>query len=139
LLSAALFGGGDFGGGVVTRHSRHFQVLAWSALSGVLSLGMLTWLTGESLPSPTSVLWAAGAGLSGSLGLLALYRALAQGSAAVVSPLAGVIGAVMPVVVVAFAECLPGPTRVLGFASTMLGIGLVARASSAQTRCLDTR
>ena len=72
-----------------------FQVLAWSALSGVLALGALAWWTREPLPSRATLLWAAGAGLSGALGLAALYRALAQGNAAVVSPFAGVVGAAL--------------------------------------------
>jgi drug/metabolite transporter (DMT)-like permease len=137
-----LFGGGDFSGGFAVRRgmatqrgsatgrSGPFQVLAWSALSGALALGALAWWTGEPLPSRASLLWAAGAGLSGALGLLALYGALSHGNAAVVSPIAGVIGAALPVVVSAFTEGLPGTARLLGFASAMLGIGLVTRSSS---------
>jgi drug/metabolite transporter (DMT)-like permease len=127
LFSALLFGGGDFSGGFATRRWGPFQVLAWSALSGVASLGVLAWMLREPLPSVGSALWAAGAGLSGALGLVALYRALARGNAALVSPLAGVIGAAVPVVVGAFTEGLPGMTQVLGFASAVLGIGLVTR------------
>ena len=136
LLSAFLFGGGDFSGGFATRRgfatrgNGPFQVLAWSALSGALALGALAWWTGEPQPSRASLLWAAGAGLSGALGLVALYRALAQGNAAVVSPIAGVIGAALPVIVGTFTEGLPGAARLLGFASAMLGIGLVTRSPS---------
>jgi drug/metabolite transporter (DMT)-like permease len=136
LLSALLFGGGDFSGGFAVRRGtatgrhRPFQVLAWSALSGALALGALAWWTREPLPSRASLLWAAGAGLSGALGLVALYRALAQGNTAVVSPIAGVVGAALPVVVGAFAEGLPGAARLLGFASAIVGIGLVTRSSA---------
>jgi drug/metabolite transporter (DMT)-like permease len=142
LLSALLFGSGDFSGGLATRRAlatrrgtatgrhRPFQVLAWSALSGALALGLLAWCTREPLPARASLLWAAGAGLSGALGLVALYRALAQGNAAVVSPIAGVVGAALPVIVGAFTQGLPGAARLLGFASAMVGIGLVTRAPS---------
>ena len=135
LLSALLFGGGDFSGGVATRRRRPFQVLAWSALSGALALGLLAWWTREPLPAQASLLWAAGAGLSGALGLVALYRALAQGNAAVVSPMAGVIGAALPVIVGTFTEGLPGAARLLGFASAMLGIR-ITRIHAASTALL---
>jgi drug/metabolite transporter (DMT)-like permease len=131
LLSALLFGGGDFSGGFATRHRGAFQVLAWSALSGAASLGLLAWLLREPLPSPGSALWAAGAGLSGALGLTALYRALSRGNAALVSPLAGIVGAALPVIVGAFTEGLPGTVQLLGFASAGIGIGLVTRTPSA--------
>ena len=142
LLSALLFGSGDFSGGFATRRGfatgrgtatgrpRPFQVLAWSALSGALALGLLAGWTREPLPGRASLLWAAGAGLSGALGLVALYRALAQGNAAVVSPIAGVVGAALPVVVGVFTQGLPGAARLLGFASAMIGIGLVTRSPS---------
>jgi drug/metabolite transporter (DMT)-like permease len=130
LLSAVLFGGGDFGGGFATRRRHPIQVLAWSALSGLIILGSLAWVVGEPLPSLHSALWAAGAGLAGALGLVALYRALSMGHAAIVSPLAGVIGAMLPVVVGAIIAGLPRPMQMLGFVSAMLGIALVTRTAS---------
>jgi drug/metabolite transporter (DMT)-like permease len=130
LLSAVLFGGGDFGGGFATRRRHPVQVLAWSALSGFVVLGSLAWVVGEPLPSLGTALWAAGAGLAGALGLVALYQALSMGHAAIVSPLAGVVGAVLPVVVGALTAGLPRPAQLLGFVSAMLGIALVTRAES---------
>lgn len=125
LLSALMFGGGDFSGGFATRRCRPFQVLAWSALAGAIGLGLLAWLLREPWPAPDDTLWAAGAGLSGALGLVALYRGLSRGNTALVSPLAGVIGAALPVIAGAFSEGLPGTTQLLGFGCALLGIGLV--------------
>jgi len=130
LRSAVLFGGGDFGGGFATRRRHPIQVLAWSALSGFIVLGSLAWTAGEPLPSLGSALWAAGAGLTGALGLVALYRALSMGHAAIVSPLTGVIGAVLPVVAGAVIAGLPRLTQMLGFVSAMVGIALVTRTAS---------
>jgi drug/metabolite transporter (DMT)-like permease len=130
LLSALLFGAGDFSGGFATRHNPPFRVLAWSALSGTLMLGLLAWLLHEPLGQPASALWAALGGLLGAIGVAALYRALSMGHAAVVSPIAGVIGAALPVLVGAFTEGLPATAQMLGFTSAALGIVLVTFSPS---------
>ena len=133
LLSAVLYGAGDFSGGFATRRNPPFRVLAWSALSGTAMLGLLAWLLREPLGPPASALWAAVGGLLGAIGVAALYRALSLGHAAVVSPIAGVIGAALPVLVGALTEGLPGAAPMLGFASAALGIVLVTRSTSEST------
>jgi drug/metabolite transporter (DMT)-like permease len=78
-----------------------------------------------------SVGWAAAAGLSGAIGIAALYRGLAIGSAATVAPTAAVITAALPVVVNGLSAGLPRPTQLVGFAVAIAGIWLVARSPSA--------
>ncbi|OIO88035.1 MAG: hypothetical protein AUK03_17085 [Anaerolineae bacterium CG2_30_64_16] len=131
LASAAVFGGGDFSGGVATRRHHQFQVLALSAIASIALLAAFALLWRETLPSPRSVLWAAAAGVAGSLGLAALYRGLSLGNAASVSPTAGVIGAAVPVVFAALTEGLPPPVRMMGFAIAIAGIWLVTRVPAA--------
>ena len=130
LVSALLFGAGDFGGGFASRRSNQFQVLALAAVASVTILGAFLLLSGESLPTPRSSLWAALAGIAGALGLAALYRALSSGDAALVAPTAGVIGAALPVVFGAFTEGLPTAAQLAGFLTAVLGIWFVTRSSS---------
>jgi drug/metabolite transporter (DMT)-like permease len=126
LASAAVWGAGDFAGGVATKRSHQFQVLALSALSGILLLGMLAmWL--ETLPSMATVRWAAAAGLAGAIGIASLYRGLAIGQAAIVAPVAAVMTAVLPVIAAALNVGLPRPSVMLGFALALAGIWLVTR------------
>ncbi len=127
LTASLLFGSGDFSGGVASRRLNQFQVLALSTSVSVIPLVLLALLWHEGLPAPASLLWAALAGILGSLGLAALYRGLAIGSAAIVSPTAAVIAAAVPVVYTGLAEGLPAAPKLGGFGLALAGIWLVAR------------
>lgn len=130
LASALLYGGADFCGGLASRRSHHYQALVLSSGVGVLTLIGLALIGGEGWPAAQAVRCGALAGVCGALGLAALYRGLATGSAAVVSPVSGVITASIPVVVAASTHGLPEVTQLLGFALALPGIWLVAAHSS---------
>jgi drug/metabolite transporter (DMT)-like permease len=131
FASALLFGSGDFSGGLAARRHNQFQVLVVAGFTSVALLAAFAFLWGESLiPSPRNSLWAALAGVSGSLGLAVLYRALSSGNAAVVSPTAGVVGAALPVIFGAFTEGLPDMVKLIGFVTAIFGIWLVTQAGS---------
>jgi drug/metabolite transporter (DMT)-like permease len=131
LTTAFVWGGGDFSGGLATRRHSQFQVLALSALSGIVLLVTSVVLWGESLPTLRGVLLAAIAGVSGATGVAALYRGLSFGKAASVAPTAAVVSAVLPVLFSMFTEGLPGAMRLAGFLLAFLGIWLVSRSSAA--------
>lgn len=130
LTSAFVWGSADFFGGLASRRASQYHVLALSALSGMAVLVALSVLTGEARPTPSSVAWAAAAGLAGSVGLASLYRGLAIGSAATVAPTAAVLTAAIPVIVGAFTVGLPRPAQMAGFGLAAAGIWLVARTPS---------
>lgn len=130
LASAVLYGGADFCGGLATRRSHHYQALVLSSWVGVLTLIGLAVIGGEGWPAPEAARSGALAGVCGALGLAALYRGLATGSAAVVSPVSGVITASIPVVVAAGTRGLPEVAQLVGFALALPGIWLVAAHSS---------
>lgn len=129
LLSALVWGSGDFGGGLATRRSSPFQTLFAATLAGLAALLSLAAIRGEALPPPADLRWSAAAGLAGAVGMAALYRALAVGSAAVVAPTSAVVGAALPVLWDSVLEGLAAPNKLAGFALGLLGIGLVARAT----------
>jgi drug/metabolite transporter (DMT)-like permease len=131
LTSAAVWGGGDFTGGLATRRSSQFHVLALASLSGMAVLLVCVLLWRESFPSWRSIVWAALAGASGAIGIAALYRALSLGHAATVAPTAAVISAAMPVGFSALMEGLPAPARLSGFVLAFTGIWLVTGSLSA--------
>lgn len=130
LTSAFLWGSGDFSGGYATRRSSQYYVLALSSLSGVLIVVIAAVLWREAFPSLHGILWAMLAGVSGALGIAALYRGLSIGPAASVAPTASVIGAALPVVFAGFTEGLPSPLKLLGFGLAFAGIWLVSAAST---------
>ena len=137
LASAAVWGAGDLGGGIAARRSHQFQVVFLSAASGLLVLFVCWAIRGEAFPPPGSVLWAVLAGTSGVFGIAALYRGLSLGSAALVAPTAGVVGALVPVFFNALTEGWPDAAQVAGFACAMAGIWLVAKSSKATAASLE--
>jgi drug/metabolite transporter (DMT)-like permease len=132
LASAAVWGAGDFCGGLASRKSHQFQVLTLSALSGLLLLLACAALRGEALPSSSTLFWAGLGGLSGTVGLACLYRGLSLGSAATVAPTAAVITAALPVVFSLITEGRPRSLQLVGFVVAIAGIWLVASHSSAE-------
>lgn len=130
LCSAFVWGSGDYCGGRAATRSDPFQVLLLAAVSGIAMLVAVALITGESLVLDASLLWAAGAGIAGSLGIVALYRGLAIGSAATVAPLAAVGAAALPVLYGAVVQGMPRPIQLAGFIVALIGIGLVSRAKT---------
>lgn len=127
LAAALSWGSGDFYGGLATRKSSQFQVLLLTTSSSLVLLVLFAVLSGEQRLTQGDIGLAIASGVCGALGLAALYRGLSLGNAALVSPVAGVIGAVIPALVGLFMESLPGPWVLLGFALSIAGIWWVAR------------
>ena len=128
--AAIIWGAADFYGGQASRRQNHYQVLAIAASCGLLVLLALALLRGEEIPSLQSSLWAVAAGISGALGIATLYRGLAQGNTALISPVAAVIGAAIPALVGWFLQGLPGLAQLGGFACGLAGIGLASNTSN---------
>ena len=129
--TAALFwGSGDFTGGWATRRTSQFHVLVVSALSGIAVLLLSASLWRESWPSAATVAWAALAGISGTVGIAALYHALSVGHAASVAPTAAVVSVVLPVLFGGFTQGWPEATKLAGFVLALFGIWLICKPSA---------
>ncbi len=139
LGAAATWGAGDFAGGFATRRNHAFFVLAITASTGMAFMVLVTLLTNEPALNRADAAWAAAAGIFGGLGLVTLYQGLALGSAAVVSPIAGVVGAVVPVIAGAFLEGLPSPVQLAGFFLGFVSIWMVTRSSSASDKDISRK
>jgi drug/metabolite transporter (DMT)-like permease len=96
-LSALMYGAADFCGGLGARKTPLFTVLVLSQLVGLVVALAGSLAMGVALPSARDLAWGALAGVCGVLGLGALYTALATTPVAVASPVAAVVGAVIPV------------------------------------------
>ena len=131
LGSAALWGAGDFTGGIASRRIDHFHVVALSALSGIAMLAACSVVWREPFMPVESLVWSALAGASGGLGIAGLYRGLALGNAALVTPTAAVVGAIVPVAVTIALQGWPTATQLSAFACALVGIWLVAKSAPA--------
>jgi drug/metabolite transporter (DMT)-like permease len=129
LASAAVWGTGDFAGGMAARRNRPIQVLLIASLTGLLALIPLAVLRRESLPDLVGIGWSALAGVSGGLGIAVFYRALSTGPTAIVAPTAGVVGAAVPVIIGSLLEGLPTAGQLAGLIVGLAGIWLVSRGS----------
>lgn len=127
LAAALTWGGADYLGGFVARRLKSFQVLLLIALGGLAIVLILALAAGESWPSPSGLLYATVAGISGSLGITALYRGLTLGNTAFVAPLAAIIGAAVPVLYEIGRGNPPSPAQLSGFILALSGIWLVSR------------
>ena len=127
LTSAAVWGGGDFSGGLAARKSNQYQVLMLAASTGVVLLLVCALVWDEGLPSPISALWSAMAGAAGALGVASLYRALSLGHTASVAPTSAIICAAMPVLFGSITAGLPKTTQLAGFGLAFSGIWLISR------------
>lgn len=130
LLSALVWGSGDFAGGYASRKQSQYQVLALSAFSGLVFMVITALIFRESLPTMRGMIFAALGGLSGALGIAAFYRSLAIGNAAVVAPTAAVIGTALPVLFSSIFEGIPSQVKLAGFILAILGIWLVSTGES---------
>jgi drug/metabolite transporter (DMT)-like permease len=127
LATAAVWGGGDFAGGIATKRANVFRVVAGAHACGLLLMLLLVWITGEAFPPRSTLLWGAVAGITGAVGVAALYRALAIGRMGIVAPVAAVITGVLPVLAGIYTEGMPDRIQLVGFVVALVSIWLIAR------------
>lgn len=121
LAAAAVWGTGDFAGGLASKRTDVTGVVFLSHLVGLLLFLGLALILQETIPSGWDFFYGAVAGLAGMAGLLALYKGLAEGRMGITAPLAAVVTAVLPMLVSFVIEGLPQTIQIVGF-----GLGLLA-------------
>jgi drug/metabolite transporter (DMT)-like permease len=131
LAAALLYGGADFGGGLLSRRlgSLRVNVLGSTAAAALSLIALATVHTGT--PSLRAIGWGLVSGIGGGIGTLMLYRGLARGQMSVVGPVSAVGAAVLPAIV-GFAmgqrlELLPA----IGVVLALPAIALVAGVGTA--------
>jgi uncharacterized membrane protein len=121
LISSILWGTSDFVGGTVSKRLPSSTVLLWSSFAALPFVAVIALVAGDLHFSGTTVGWGIVAGVSCSLGIVALYQALATGVMGVVAPIAST--SVLVPVAVGFARGEgPGPVRSVGIALAIIGV-----------------
>jgi len=131
LVSAMLWGVGDFVGGLASRRSTPLQTLVVTTPAGLLLVLPLALVLGGDVAG--SVVPGLVAGVFGSFGILLLYAALSAGPMGVVSPVSAVLGAAIPVVVGLARGERPGMAAYLGMALAVVAIVTVGLEPEAPT------
>lgn len=131
IISALAWGGGDFTGGLASRHESPIRVVTLAEIAGLVLLIVLIMIFPEPVP-PAEVWVISGlANLIGLASLILLFRALAEGQMSIAAPVSALMAAIIPVVVSSFTEGLPGWVTLIGFAFALVSIGLISRDENA--------
>ena len=132
LFSALTWGMGDFAGGIASRRAGFYRAAFYGEFTGLIFLGVVWVITREPLPAGKVWGWSASAGVVGAVGLLLLYRSLAEGQMSVAAPVSALMAAILPVIASTLTEGLPGPTKYLGFALALVAIWLISQGEGHQ-------
>jgi drug/metabolite transporter (DMT)-like permease len=122
LSSALTWGAADFTGGMASKRANVYGVVIGAEGFGMVLFVILAVAFRELIPPWQTWLWGAASGLSGGFGLLLLYRALSSGRMSIAAPVSAVVAAIIPVVVGAFLDGLPGAWT---FGGILLALGAV--------------
>lgn len=139
LLSALAWGAGDFNGGLAVKRSNPYGVIVVAHSLSLLLLLLAVWVLGEPLPPLSDWLWGGASGLVGGVGLMLLYRALAEGRMSVAAPVSAVVAAALPVLVGLLQDGFPGLWAIGGFALALAAVWLVSGGGGLVIRFDDLR
>jgi len=139
LLSALTWGAGDFNGGLAVKRSNPYGVIVVAHTISLLLLLILVPIIGEPMPPLHDWLWGGASGLAGGIGLLLLYRALAEGRMSVAAPVSAVVAASLPVLVGLLQDGVPAIWVVVGFALALTAVWLISGGEGLAIRFDDLR
>lgn len=126
LLTACVYGTGDYLGGRATRHVPAAVVTFVGQLFGLFVLLVIALASGIPAPGLHDWLWGGAAGLVGSTGLLAFYKAMSGGHMTVAAPIAAVMNAIIPVGFGLLQGERPGVLALVGIPLALVSIALVS-------------
>lgn len=129
LLAAGAYGVSDFLGGLAARRTPALTVLLVSYPIGALIMAALLPVYGGPLSTGTLV-WSAGGGVAGLMGVALLYAALARAPMNVISPVTAVMAAVVPVIGGVVLGERPHAAAWSGIALGLVAVVLVSRTTS---------
>jgi drug/metabolite transporter (DMT)-like permease len=142
LAAAALWGGGDFSGGMGVKHAGGTMAAALRVilLSHAVSLAVLlvlAWGRGDAFPRGAPLAWGLVAGATAGVALACFYVALSRGAMGASAALSGLLAAAIPAAVSAGEEGSPGMLRLVGFLVAGMAIWLIAAGPNPEARPAD--
>lgn len=131
LLSAVVYGAGDFLGGLAARRLPPPAVVLRSNVIGLLGLVAIAPLFAADHVAAADLAYGAVGGIVGGLGVLLLYRGLALGTMSVVAPITAVLAALVPVIVGLVDGERPSGLALAGIPVALAAIALLSREADA--------
>lgn len=127
LLAAAVYGAGDFVGGLAARRVSVMFVVGIGQVVGLIALAALSLLLPAEQVRAADLWWGAASGVSTAVGITLLYKALATGRMSVVAPITALCALAVPVVFAFVVGLSVGLLAALGIAVAAIAVGLISR------------
>ncbi len=129
LLSALLWGTGDFIGGFSSKRTNAFIVVVISQIFGLIVITGLAILYAEPLPSFNDVFFSGLAGFCGAFGIIALYKGLSSSNMGFVAPVSAIVTVILPIIVSSIFEGLPQFQQIIGSILALISIWFITITS----------
>ena len=126
LMAAGVYGVADYCGGRASRSISPMTVTFVGQSAGLVVLLVLVLLSGVPVPPASDFIWGGIAGVAGSTGLLAFYKAMGSGFMTVVAPVSAVTATAVPVVIGLMTGERPGILALCGIPVALIAIALVS-------------
>jgi drug/metabolite transporter (DMT)-like permease len=126
LLAAASYGVSDFIGGYASRAAKALTVLVYNYPAGAIAMAALLPLFPGPVSLPT-LGWSVLGGLAGLAGVGLMYSAMAVAPMNVISPVTGVLSALVPVLVGVVLGERPAPLVWLGMLLALVAVVFITR------------
>lgn len=134
LLSSATWGAADFIGGLVSKRTNPIRVLYLAEIASFIPFIVLAIVLREPLPPAPDLFMGALASVLGLIGLVFLYRALAEGQMTIAAPVSALFAAFIPVLFGSLTLGLPSITTMIGFGLAFLAVWLISQTDSTNWR-----
>lgn len=135
LGAAISWGAADFAGGLASRRSANALAVVfhaeWIGMVGVFAVATLS---GQPSMSLTGWGFAMLAGAIGTIGLIVLYKAMAEGQMSIAAPVSALLAASLPVAFGSFSEGFPGWLTLFGFLLALAAVWAISAGESGSLR-----
>ena len=123
-----VYGIADYSGGRATRTASSASVTFVGQSASFVLLIALVIILNDPMASGRDLALSAMAGIAGSLGLLAFYKAMSSGSMTIVAPITALVGTIIPVTWGLVSGERPGVLAYVGMAMAVLAVAFVTDA-----------
>lgn len=126
LCAAGVYGFADYFGGRASRSVSAIVVTVLGQSAGFIVLLSVALMSGVPSPRTSDWIWGGIAGIAGSTGLLAFYRAMGSGFMTVVAPISAVTTTALPVIIGLSTGERPGVLALAGIPVALCAVALVS-------------
>ncbi len=128
LASAAIWGAGDFTGGLASRKTGAYQAVIYGEIIGSIIILVVALTSQQSVPAWSIWVLSMVAGAFGTTGLLLLYHSMTKGLMSIATPVSALLAAVLPVVIGSFTESPATWLTFIGFGFALTAVWLISQS-----------